>query len=53
MAFALRTLEHFIGFMGLATVEQVEGAKPYLFDYRVKKLPLLDMAIRWRIPTGA
>ena len=52
MAYTLRTLEHFIGFLGLATVEQEEGAKPYLFDYRVKKLPLLDMAIRWRIPTG-
>lgn len=52
IAYSMRTLEHFIGFMGLAMVEQVEGAKPYLFDCRLKKLPLLDIAIRWRIPTG-
>jgi hypothetical protein len=43
--FTLRTLVNFAGFLGLATVEEVEGDLPYIREYRIKKTPLLDKAV--------
>jgi hypothetical protein len=45
--YTLRTLVRFVGFLGLATVEPVATDKPCLSKYRVKKLPLLDKAVRF------
>jgi hypothetical protein len=40
-----RTLVNFVGFLGLATVEDEEGDLPYIREYRVKKAPLLDKTV--------
>jgi len=45
--YTLRTLVNFAGFMGLAKVERVERKELYEINYRVKKLPLLNLALRW------
>jgi len=43
--YTLRTLVNFAGFLGLATVEQVESDYPFMRQYRVKKSPLLEKAV--------
>ena len=47
--YTLRTLVNFADFMGLAKVERVDEKKLYEYNYRVKKLPLLNLALRWNI----
>ncbi len=44
-----QVLVNFAGFLGLAKVERVDGEKRYIYSYRVRKLPLLDLALRWSI----
>ncbi len=43
-----RTLVHFVGFFGLATVEPV-SEKRFRHEYRVKSLPLLRDTVRFKI----
>lgn len=45
--YTLRTLVNFADFMGLAKVERVDGEKRYVVSHRVKKLPLLKLALCW------
>ena len=45
--YTLRAFERFAGFLGLGRVEQVPTEKPYEWDYRIIKLPLLDEVIRF------
>ncbi|RKZ92097.1 MAG: hypothetical protein DRQ40_09130 [Gammaproteobacteria bacterium] len=47
--YTLRTLVNFADFMGLAKVERVDGKKLYEYNYRVKKLPLLNLALHWNV----
>lgn len=46
--YTLRTLEHFATFLGLAEVEPT-GGSGFSREFRVKKLPLLDAAVRFRL----
>lgn len=48
--YTLRALVRFAGFWGLAAVEALDADKPYVRNYRVKKLPLLDDAVRFHVP---
>jgi hypothetical protein len=43
-----RTLVHFLGFFGLATVEPVSD-KHFCHEYRVKSLPLLHDAVQFQV----
>lgn len=43
--YTLRTLQNFAGFLGLAEVEPI-GTEKYSRQFRVKKLPLLDVAVK-------
>ncbi|NOQ52929.1 MAG: hypothetical protein GQ578_12040 [Desulfuromonadaceae bacterium] len=43
-----RTLECFVGFFGLAEVEKISKER-YSYNFRVKKLPLLDAAVCFRV----
>jgi hypothetical protein len=43
-----RTLVHFLGFFGLATVEPVSD-KRFCHEYRVKNLPLLSTSVRFQL----
>ncbi|MBE9487373.1 MAG: SEC-C domain-containing protein [Chloroflexi bacterium] len=43
-----RALECFVGFFGLAEVEKISKER-YSYNYRVKKLPLLDAAVCFRV----
>ncbi len=45
--YTLRTLVNFSAFLGLATVEPVENEQPFVRQYRVKKLPLLDQSVQF------
>jgi hypothetical protein len=45
--YTLRTFVHFVGFLGLASVEQVESDQPFVRQYRVKKSPLLDKTVQF------
>jgi hypothetical protein len=47
--YTLRALKRFSEFLGLATVEQVPTEKPYEWNFRIIKLPLLDEAIRFHL----
>ncbi|OEU62894.1 MAG: hypothetical protein BA870_02300 [Desulfuromonadales bacterium C00003094] len=47
--YTLRTLVHFAGFLGLATVEPVESDQPLVRQYRVKKSPQLDNAVQFSL----
>lgn len=48
-AYTWRTLVHFAGFLGLATVEPVSD-ELLCREYRVKALPLLSQVIQFRLP---
>jgi len=50
--YTLRTLVHFAGFLGLAAVEEGETENPYIYNYRVRKLPLLDQAVIFHLGRG-
>jgi len=43
-----RTLVHFVGFFGLATVEPV-SEKRFCHEYRVKRLPLLHETVQFQV----
>lgn len=45
--YTLRTLLRFAEFLGLAMVESLPSDKPYRREYRIKKSPLLDDAVRY------
>ncbi len=47
--YSLRVLERFLHFMGLAWVERLSGDKPFSREYRIRKLPLLDEAVRFNV----
>jgi hypothetical protein len=47
--YTLRTQINFAAFLGLAKVERTAGEKKYLPSYKVKKLPLLDLAVRFNL----
>ena len=44
-----RTLVNFAVFLGLAKIERTAGEKQSLTSYKVKKLPLLDLAVRFNL----
>ena len=44
-----RSLVHFAGFLGLATVEPVSD-EHLCHEYRVKSLPLLDQVVQFQLP---
>jgi hypothetical protein len=48
-SFTLRTLVNFAEFLGLATVEPVKSDSILVREYRVKKTPLLDKAVQFKI----
>ncbi len=47
--YAWRTLVHFAGFLGLATVEPV-SEELLCHEYRVKALPLLGQFVQFQLP---
>jgi hypothetical protein len=47
----MRTIVDFAGFLGLAKVDKKDEEKPIGYGYMVKKLPLLDVAVCWSLPT--
>ena len=47
--YTLRTLVRFAAFFGLATLDPVKTEKPFAPTYRVKKTPLLDNAVLFRL----
>jgi len=49
--YTLRTMVNFAAFLGLAKVERTVGEKQYLTTYKVKKMPLLDLAVRFNLKT--
>jgi len=51
MCYTMRTIVDFAGFLGLAKVDKKDEEKPIGYGYMVKKLPLLDVAVCWSIPT--
>jgi len=44
-----RTLVNFAVFLGLAKIERTAGEKQHLYRYKIKKLPLLDLAVRFNL----
>ena len=46
--YTLRSLERFAGFLGLAEIER-DPAKKFTDDFRLRKLPLLDHAVRFHL----
>ncbi len=46
--YSWRTLVHFVGFFGLATVEPVSD-KRLCHEYRVKGLPLLHASVQFQV----
>jgi len=48
-AYTWRSLVHFAGFLGLATVEPVSD-QPLCHEYRVKSLPLLGQVVQLQLP---
>lgn len=48
-AYTWRALEHFVGFLGLATVEPVSD-EFLCREYRVKALPLLNRVVQFQFP---
>ena len=48
-AYTLRSLVHFAGFLGLATVEPVSD-EPLYREYRVKALPLMSRIVQFQHP---
>ncbi len=47
--YTYRTIIHFMGFLGLAELEEIPSDKPYRHEYNLKKLPLLDEVMKFQI----
>jgi len=47
--YTLRTLEHFAGFFGLVTLEPMEDTEAADPQYRLRKTPLFDQAVRFSL----
>lgn len=47
--YSFRTLQGFLHFMGLASVEIIPSDKVFLAKYRIKKRPLLDEVVRFSV----
>ena len=47
--YSIRTLDRFLHFMGLASIEKIPSDKPALREVRIRKLPLLDEVVRFSI----
>jgi hypothetical protein len=47
--YSIRTLNRFLHFMGLASIEKIPSDKLVSRDYRIRKLPLLDEVVRFSI----
>jgi hypothetical protein len=47
--YSIRTLDRFLHFMGLASIEKIPSDKPVSRDYRIRKLPLLDEVVRFSV----
>ncbi len=47
--YTYRTIIHFIGFLGLAKLEEIPSGKPYSHEYNLKKSPLLDEIMKFQI----
>ncbi|MBT6549781.1 MAG: hypothetical protein HOM14_00340 [Gammaproteobacteria bacterium] len=47
--YSIRTLDRFLHFMGLTSIEKIPGDKPFKREYRIRKLPLLDEVVRFSI----
>ena len=47
--YSIRTLDRFLHFMGLTSIEKIPGNKPALREFRIRKLPLLDEVVRFSI----
>lgn len=45
----LRTLDRFLHFMGLASIEPISSDKPFSRDYRIRKLPLLESVVHFTV----
>ncbi len=47
--YTMRIIHGFVKFFGFAALTTIEGDKPYLHDYKIKKLPLLDELVQFVI----
>jgi hypothetical protein len=47
--YSIRTLDRFLHFMGLASIEKIPGDKPFQKKYQIKRLPLLDEVVRFSV----
>ena len=47
--YSLRTLNRFLHFMGLASIELIPSDKPFSRDYQIRKLPLLESVVRFSV----
>ena len=45
ICFDSRSLNRFLHFFGLASIEKIPSDKPVSRDYRIRKLPLLDEVV--------
>ena len=49
VCFDSRSLDRFLHFMGLASIEKISNDIPVSRDYRIRKLPLLDEVVRFSV----
>jgi hypothetical protein len=45
--YSIRTLDRFLHFMGLASIETIPNDKPFPRNYRIRKLPLLESVVHF------
>ena len=49
--YSIRTLDRFLHFMGLASIDKIPSEKPFTREYRIRKLPLLDEVVCFSLKT--
>ena len=47
--YSIRTLDRFLHFMGLASIEKIPNDKAVSREYQIKKMPLLDEVVRFSV----
>ena len=47
--YSIRTLDRFLHFMGLASIETISSDKPFSRDYGIRKLPLLESVVHFTV----
>jgi len=45
--YSIRTLDRFLYFMGLASIETIPSDKPFSRNYQIRKLPLLEFVVHF------